>query len=138
MIELGKAEESEKFNKWAQDQGLDAKQAEIMGATAIINRAKAAGASEEQVKEILNATGLGNASWMMQAFTELALMTGEGNSVVDNQTPATTMTDDEKAANDIITNKENPKYKLFWAGNQAVVDEVNRLYQRAKPGETTI
>ena len=44
----------------------------------------------------------------------------------------------EVEANDIIKNKENPKYKLFWSGDQATVSYVNNLFAKARPGEQSV
>jgi hypothetical protein len=40
--------------------------------------------------------------------------------------------------NDIVQNKNNPKYKLYWDGDKATVDYVNGLATKAHPGERSI
>lgn len=46
--------------------------------------------------------------------------------------------DAAKEMTDIIRNPQNPKYKLYWAGDQETVKYVNGLRDQAWPGETQI
>jgi hypothetical protein len=139
LIEHDSAAEKAKFAEWAQTKGL--KNAEQVAAQMMLKRAEAAGANKEQLQTILNVTGLGDAAWLMQAFAELGMATGESSSMMDSQPVGGNASQGAAAQNeynDIMHNKQNPKYELFWKGDKATVEYVHSLGNKAHPGETTL
>jgi hypothetical protein len=122
LIEHDSAAEKAKFAEWAASKGLQ--NAEQVAAQMMLKRAEAAGANKEQLQTILNVTGLGDAAWLMQAF-DLANAVPQGSAA-------------QNEYNDIMHNKQNPKYELFWKGDKATVEYVHALGNKAHPGETTL
>ncbi len=99
------------------------------------------------LKDFLEGTAPNGKAWMankdhpamVQLLSEVARMQAQdfgggvnGTASVEGASAA------KKEADDIIGNKENPSYAKYWKGDKDTVEKVNKLYEKAHPGEITL
>jgi len=99
------------------------------------------------LKDFLEGTAPNGKAWMankdhpamVQLLSEVARMQAQdfgGN--VNGATNVEGATAAKKEADDIIGNKENVLYAKYWKGDKDTVEKVNKLYEKAHPGEITL
>jgi hypothetical protein len=101
---------------------------------ALAHRAIKAHLSDPETVKFLEETGLGNHPKLAEIMAVVGANIAPDSSFVEDQGKATVSADAESARLehiDIMTNPQNPKYKLFHAGEKSVSEYIDNLYKKA-------
>lgn len=130
VLEFDKQKSMTEFNTWAASIGKQPDEMMAYGGAYLSSRVS------EEGMALLDRAGLSNHPEIMKLIAQAGMDTGEDISLA---LQARAGNPDALAAaseaNDITTNKDNPKYKLLWSGDKATMDYVMSLRAKAHPGD---
>jgi len=89
--------------------------------------------SEEEF-QMLDKAGIGDHPKFLSALAKVGEAFESDAGITSGAAPSKGGQDAEAEALDITRNEANPKFKQYWSGDKQVVDYVNSLWQKAKPG----
>lgn len=92
-----------------------------------------------KAKEFFDRTGLGNDPDFIEIMEWIGQHRAEDSAFIQaGGVDGVAVSDAEKEASDIIQNKDNPKYKLYWGGDKATREYVEGLFAKVYPGDVSI
>ena len=130
VLEFDKQKSMTEFNTWAASIGKDPDELQAYGGAWLSKNIS------EQDLAVLERAGLANHPTLMKLVAQAGMDTGEDISLaLQTRAGNPDALAAASEANDITTNKDNPKYKLLWSGDKATMDYVMSLRAKAHPGD---